>query len=118
MRSRRKKTGAFVGMCGLLVQDMDGDQRLEVGYSLLPQHHGKGFAIEAARFAREHAFAKAYDKDFDHLIVSMIHVDNKPSIKVALKNEMKLIKKFTATNGEDFLVYGQSRHDWEALNKT
>lgn len=112
-----KHSKEFIGKCGLLVQDMDGDKRLEVGYSLLPQHQGKGYAIEAARFAREYAFKQEYDKDYDNLIVSMIHVDNKPSIKVALKNEMKLLKTFKATNNEDFHVYGQTREEWVAASK-
>ena len=107
-----KITGEFLGQCGLLVQDIDGDKRLEVGYSLLPQYYGKGYAIEAARFAREHAFAKAYDKDFDNLIVSMIHVENEPSIKVATKNKMKLLKTFKAANDEFFHVYGQTREEF------
>jgi RimJ/RimL family protein N-acetyltransferase len=51
-----KKTGELIGQCGLLVQEMDGDARLEVGYSLLPNYYGKGYAIEAARFARNYAF--------------------------------------------------------------
>lgn len=108
-----KITGEFIGQCGLLVQDIEGDKRLEVGYSLLPQHHGNGYAIEAARFAREHSFAEAYDKDFDNMIVSMIHVENKPSMKVALNNKMKLLKTFKASNHEDFHVFAQMRSEWE-----
>ncbi|BAO54746.1 GNAT family N-acetyltransferase [Nonlabens marinus] len=112
-----KHTGDFIGQCGLLVQHMDGDARLEVGYSLLPNHRGKGYALEAAQFARNYAFAKAYDKDFDNLIVSMIHVDNEPSIKVAKNNQMKWLKTFADFNEENFHVYGQTRASWEASVK-
>ncbi len=112
-----KETGAFIGQSGLLVQNMDGDARLEVGYSLLPNYYGKGYAIEAARFAKNYAFAKAYDKDFDNLIVSMIHVDNEPSIKVAKNNDMNWMKTFTDFNGERFHVYGQTRASWESSVK-
>ena len=43
-----KQTGALVGQCGLLVQDVDEVTILEIGYSLLPQHQGKGYATEAS----------------------------------------------------------------------
>jgi [ribosomal protein S5]-alanine N-acetyltransferase len=45
--------GAFVGVCGLHPR---GDQELELGFHLLPEHWGKGLAVEAARAAIAYAF--------------------------------------------------------------
>jgi len=83
-----KNTDAFIGQCGLLVQIVDGIQELEVGYSMLPKYWKQGYATEAAQkckaFAKENAFAKS--------IISIIHVDNIPSQKVAINNGMHLDK--------------------------
>jgi len=43
-----KETNEFIGQCGLLLQEVDGIKELEVGYSLLRKHWGKGYATEAA----------------------------------------------------------------------
>jgi len=79
-----KGSGLLVGQCGLLVQPVNGKDELEVGYSLLPAHWGRGYAIEAARKARDEAFGRT---GIDSLI-SIIHVDNEPSKKVARNNGM------------------------------
>ena len=39
--------GAFVGDCGLTVQDVEGTAHVEVGYHLLPAMRGHGYATEA-----------------------------------------------------------------------
>ncbi|MBL0044007.1 MAG: GNAT family N-acetyltransferase [Flavobacteriales bacterium] len=49
-------TGEFVGLCGLLTQEVDGKMELEIGYHLLPGQWHKGFATEAAVFCK--AFAR------------------------------------------------------------
>ena len=72
-----KETGELIGQCGLLIQTVEGKKRLEVGYSLLPNYRGKGYATESAVNTRT-----------NH--ISMIHVDNISSENVALKNGMSL----------------------------
>lgn len=75
-------SGEFVGQCGLLLQEIDGERHLEIGYSFMPQHWGNGYATEAAAYfesyARNHQLS-------DH-IVSMIHPKNLPSQAVAKRN--------------------------------
>jgi len=51
-----KDTGEYVGQCGLLLQTIDGVEELEIGYSLLPEARGQGYAIEAARKCKAFAF--------------------------------------------------------------
>ncbi len=81
-------TGKPVGMCGLLVQEVDGIEELEIGYSLHPDFRGKGFATEAARKCRDFAF----ENNFAESLISIVHVENNLSAKVALRNGMKLEK--------------------------
>lgn len=83
-----KESGAFVGQAGLLVQDVNGVAELEIGYHLLPQFWGKGFASEASVFFRHLGFRIYPVKS----IISIIDVRNENSKKVALKNDMKLSK--------------------------
>jgi len=81
-----KETGKLIGQCGLLIQTVQGKDRLEVGYSLLPEFRGFGYGSEAAIKCKEFAF----ENSFAEQLMSMIHVDNKASEKVALKNGMSL----------------------------
>lgn len=84
-----KTSGEFIGQCGLLVQEVEGKTRLEVGYSILPKFWGKGFAAEAAIKCKEFAF----EKNFTESLISIIHPENIASEKVAIKNGMSLIKQ-------------------------
>ena len=84
----QKHTNEFIGQCGLLVQTVDGIKELEIGYSILPQFWKQGYATEAAKKCS--IFAK--ENDFVQSLISIIHIDNLPSQKVALKNGMHLDK--------------------------
>lgn len=86
-----QNTGQLVGICGLLVQIVDDLEELEIGYSILPQFWSKGFATEAAKKCKEFAFANRFAQS----LISIIHVDNLPSQKVALNNGMYLDKTTT-----------------------
>jgi RimJ/RimL family protein N-acetyltransferase len=81
-----KESQIIIGLCGLLVQEVDEKWELEIGYSVLPMYWQQGFAFEAAEkckiFARQNNFANS--------LISIIHIDNIPSQNVALKNGMHL----------------------------
>jgi len=83
-----KETGEFIGQCGLLKQTVDGIQELEIGYSILPKYWKQGYAIEAAQKCK----AFAIEHDLASSLISIIHVENIPSQKVAIKNGMRLDK--------------------------
>jgi ribosomal-protein-alanine N-acetyltransferase len=83
-----KISGRLIGQCGLLVQEVDGLKELEIGYSILPEFWGRGFATEAAKRCREYAFARNYSDS----LISIVHIENIRSEKVARKNGMNLEK--------------------------
>jgi ribosomal-protein-alanine N-acetyltransferase len=95
-----KASGKLVGHAGLLVQTVDGIQELEIGYSLLPEFWNKGYAIEAATFCKQYAFAEC----FSDSLISIISLSNLPSQKVATKNGM-VIEKQTNYNGNEVFIY-------------
>ena len=84
-----KSIGKMVGQCGLLIQEVDNIQELEIGYAILPNFWKEGFATEAARKCRDYAFENSYADS----IISIIHVENLISEKVAVKNGMKKTKR-------------------------
>lgn len=86
-----KSSQQLVGICGLLVQMVDGIEELEIGYSVLPEFWLQGFAFEAAEKCKQYAFQNQLTTS----LISIIHVNNVPSQKVAFKNGMALDKTTT-----------------------
>lgn len=72
-----KETEHFVGCAGLWRSA--GWPELELGYWLVPEMQGKGYASEAAAAVRDFAF----DILGTHSLVSYIDPDNEPSKRVA-----------------------------------
>ena len=74
-----KATGEFAGDCGLMRQQVESDEEIEVGYHVHAAFRCRGIATEAARACLEWGFT--------HLdcarIVSMVHPENHASRTVA-----------------------------------
>ncbi len=107
-----KESGKFVGQCGLLVQDVDGKNELEVGYHLLPEFWGRGYATEAAIFFRNLGFSLTEVSS----IVSIIAVENKASQQVATRNGMQRGARILWRD-LDVFVYRITRQEYEVLSK-
>ncbi|MCW5518027.1 GNAT family N-acetyltransferase [Muriicola sp. Z0-33] len=90
----KKDTNQFIGICGLLIQSVDEVEELEIGYSILPEYWKNGYASEAAIKCREYAF----EHKLSTSLISIIHVDNLPSKKVARNNGMILDKRTVYKN--------------------
>lgn len=103
-----KETAKFVGQCGLLVQTVDEVEELEIGYSLMSEFRGFGYALEAARKCRDLAF----QKDLTDSLISIIHKDNLASQQVAIKNGMKLSKQTVFSNMQVY-IYRITTAEWE-----
>ena len=103
-----KKTNQFIGQCGLLVQTIENKQRLEIGYSVLPQFWNKGYAYEAANKCKCYAF----ENNFSDSLISMVHVDNIASEKVARKNGMTLEKRLDEYKGNPVNIFRVDRGEF------
>ena len=80
----RREDGAFVGQCGLTLQDWDGRRVPEIGYLFRKDCRHKGYAAEAASACREYAFNVPGFNE----IYSIIRDNNIPSQNVAKRNGM------------------------------
>jgi len=94
------RSEAFVGVCGLLNQELDGEVEVEIAYALLKAYWGRGYATEAARAVKHYGFAAFGFKR----LVSLIHSENKPSIAVATRIGMNH-ERDTQWNGTSTRVY-------------
>lgn len=89
-----KETGDIVGVCGIIPREIDGQKEYELAYSVKPKYWQKGYATEMT------ACVKAYAMDKLHVdrVISIIHVDNEASKKVAKKNGMESGNKTSFLN--------------------
>ena len=76
----------------------------EIGWTLARDSWGKGYATEGGRRALDYAFK---DLDQPH-VISLIHPDNTPSIKVA-KRLGETLEGKTRLYVCDVLIYGVDR---------
>ena len=81
-----KETHVFTGDCGLMWQDVDGVEELEVGYHFNKAFWGRGLATEAARGCMEYARTQLGRER----IISLIRPENLPSRRVAERNGLQI----------------------------
>ena len=98
----------LIGFCGFFCQNVDGVERIEIGYRLHPDYWGQGIATEAARAVRDHSFQVL---KLDQ-VISLIHPDNIASTRVAKKNGVT-VEKETVFYGFPTLVYAIDREKTE-----
>jgi RimJ/RimL family protein N-acetyltransferase len=104
-----KQTGAMIGDCGLVLQEVDGEQLPEVAYHVRRDHWCRGYATEAARACMQFAFETLKA----NRIISLIKPQNQPSWRVAEKNGLKVWKQVVRW-GDLHLVYSMRRDEWLA----
>jgi RimJ/RimL family protein N-acetyltransferase len=100
-----RETGAFVGSVGFAAPDEWPG--FELAWILVRRWWGQGYATEAARAALAHAF-NVLEKDH---VISLIHPENRASIRVAERIGERLegrIEHF----GREMLLYGLDRETY------
>jgi ribosomal-protein-alanine N-acetyltransferase len=80
-----KENNQLIGRCGLLYQQIEGKQELEVTYLIDKHYWGKGLATEAAR----ETLRLGFEKHKFPRIIAVINPVNVASIRVAEKIGMK-----------------------------
>ncbi len=82
------KTTKFIGLAGLVMQKIEEEEFVELGYRLDPKYWGKGLASEATLAISRYAFTEL---KLDNLI-SIIEPANVKSINVAIRLGMNPLK--------------------------
>jgi RimJ/RimL family protein N-acetyltransferase len=105
-----REDNVLIGYCGFLHQEVDERKEIEIAYRLHPDYWNKGLATEAARAVRDRGF-----RDWGlKRVISLIHVDNKASRRVAEKNGMRM-EGTTIFRGFPTQVFAIERAEWLAL---
>jgi RimJ/RimL family protein N-acetyltransferase len=105
----RLSDGAFVGMCGLSYEEWYPDE-LEIGWRLLRQYWGYGYATEAASAWLQHAFSTLAASR----VISISDAPNLRSIAVMKRLNMKLdhtAELFDDTESFECVIYSIRRSE-------
>jgi RimJ/RimL family protein N-acetyltransferase len=98
----KRDTGELLGRVGCWRPE--GWPGMEIAWTLRKRFWGQGYATESARAALEAAFFRLQQTH----VISMIHAENQPSIRVAQRLRMRLEGQ-TALLDHPVLVYGIRR---------
>ncbi len=97
-----KETEEFIGQAGLLMQNYNGLNVVEIGYLLNKDFWHKGFATEACTACKKYAFDVLNENE----VYSFIRDNNISSINVAKRNGMiKIAEYIKHYYGMDMLHY-------------
>jgi RimJ/RimL family protein N-acetyltransferase len=102
-----RESGTLLGRIGFF--NPAGWPGFEIGWVLRRESWGRGYAKEGARRALAYAFLEI---GREH-VISLIHPDNRASIRVAERLGEKLEGR-TELFGYEVLIYGISREAWRA----
>lgn len=83
LRLHRKSDGVFIGRAGFGIYPPTGEP--EIGYALFEDHHGAGYAMEAAAGLRDWFFANNKGEHF----IGMADTRNAPSLAILSKIGME-----------------------------
>jgi len=96
-----KDTNEFIGVGGIIPRELKNRKEYEIAYSLLPKFWKKGYGTELAKQMKSYG---RQNIETDRL-VSIIETENIDSIKVAIKNGMKVLFEMEYL-GMNVKVYG------------
>lgn len=92
-----------LGICGLIKRETLPD--VDVGYALLPQYVGRGYALEAARASVD----LARERFGLHRLIAITAPDNEVSARLLLKLGMHFERHFSMTPESEVLcLYGMA----------
>ena len=106
-----KETGAFIGDCGLTLQNIDGEILPEIGYHIHKKYWRRGFAKEAARAVRDWAFTNTKY----YVLYSYMKYTNEGSWRTAMANGMKKVKEYPDPKNTISYAFAITREEWEKL---
>jgi RimJ/RimL family protein N-acetyltransferase len=108
-----KEDGAFLGDCGITMQNINGELLPEIGYHLHCRHWRRGYGKEAAKAVRDWAFQNT---NFEKLY-SYMTAGNVASWATAASIGMERIGQYEDAIDGSMYIYAISREAWERERK-
>ncbi|MGA8110799.1 MAG: GNAT family N-acetyltransferase [Acidobacteriaceae bacterium] len=99
-----KESGALIGDCGVVWQELEGGLEPEVGYHIHRACWNRGLATEAALAVMAHAYTTL---GCDH-VISLIRPENMASRRVAEKNGLA-VDRIVFWHGFEHCVYRRNK---------
>ena len=106
--AERKEDGAFVGVMGVILSEINGVNCAELGYLVHPDFQRQGYAFEGAQACMEYAFG-LLNADY---VTAAVAADNLPSIRLTEKLGLYPIQEQLYKNGDQemlYIIYGLNR---------
>lgn len=100
-----RETDEVIGDCGLVVQHVDGEREVEIGWHVRRDLWGRGYATEAARACLHHGYISLGRTRF----ISIIAHGNIASRRVAEKIGMT-VERETMWRDKPVLIHALNRH--------
>jgi ribosomal-protein-alanine N-acetyltransferase len=94
-----KETGRFIGRCGLLPWTVEGQQEVEIAYTLAQDFWGQGLATEAAKEILQYGFERLGLSRLICLIDPANHASRRVAEKIGLTLE-KEVNGIALWNGD------------------
>ncbi len=109
-------TGDLIGTCTLASLDRQ-HRRADIGAALAPEHHGRGYAEEAARAVIDHGFGEL---DL-HRITADVDPRNAPALRLVeslgFRKEGRIREHYWQTGEwQDGLLFGLLKREWEGTS--
>ena len=109
----RKEDGRRIGHAGLVAQNIEGADELEVGYWVAKDFWGQGYGKEAAEALRDYGLQQLGRKR----LISLIQPDNRASRKVAEHIGMT-VEKEIVLSGKNVWVYAMDKEGDNGISNT
>ena len=106
-----KETGAFLGDCGVTLQNIDGQLLPEIGYHIHHPYWRQGYGKEAATAVRDWAFTHL---DYDTLYSYMTE-DNTASWRLAASIGMDYMGAFDDEGYGLTRIYAITKEKWASM---
>jgi len=89
-----KETDEFLGQCGLTIQDLEGKEYLEIGYSFKKIHWHKGYAMEAVLGCKKYAFKILKVEKVCSIIRDTNIASQNVAIRIGMEKVNEIIKHY------------------------